>query len=184
MKTETEKGRLITMVLSKEDERNFTRLSEKLRLNRSDTIRQAVNQYEGLEDIAINAQRNYERLLKAIEKMWKQNTKPELLTNLAEDILGDLGEVFQMERKDVLSALVLDNFARRTAFKTVYPDALIPFPEFSKANGEYMKDEVLFEHLKKKYTELYEAHKAECLKRGADDILKESGQAMPVLSKN
>ena len=79
---------------------------------------------------------------------------------------------------------MIDNFARRTAFKTVYPDALIPFPEFSKADGKYMEGDTLFEHLKNKYTELYEAHKAECLKRGADDILRESGQAMPILSKN
>lgn len=176
------------MNLSKEDLKRIEEGRKKKGLNKSEFIRQAIRNEKPLaEALALTqkTQKRYARLLETLERMQMQNVKPpEPLDDLAEDLISEMGSTFNRTREEVLSALVIDSYARRTAFSEVYPGESVVCPEFSKADGKYLEGEMLFNYLKEKYVQTYSSFKDECHARDAEDIMKESGHTLPVLSKN
>jgi len=71
--TTLEKGKLINIVMSLDDERLIKRLSERLGLNRSDTIRFALRRFEKLsvdEDLNNMARRGWNRFMSLFEAQY------------------------------------------------------------------------------------------------------------------
>ena len=175
----------LLMVVTPEDRELLAKLCKKEGMNRSEFIRHAIRNYIPISKALELARKRYEKLLDTLEKMALENIKPDLLTELAEEILADMSGVFDRTRQEVLSALIIDNFARRTAYAAIYPNELIPFPEFSKGeDGKYLEGNKLFEYLKAKYINTYSSFKKECHARDAEDIMQENKINIPVLSKN